>query len=166
MPLPGHSGTIFRCRLQQATRLQPACGAGGMFPQHPRVAVGWSRGLPSPAARSAALLWGGQAQSRACRTAVYPAQPPLSPARACAAPSCHCERLSPQDPVSWSTTDKPGMSTASYAAAASSPSGHDPSSQTRRIITVSPVMRASLLLAALVAKRYVWPESLKPRCIL
>lgn len=73
----------------------------------------------------------------------------------------HCEWLSLQDPVSWSTTDKHGMNIASYAAAASSPSGHDPSSQTRRIITVSPVMRASSLLAALVAKRYVWPDSPK-----
>lgn len=124
----------------------PVLGACSHSP--PRVALGWAWVPPS----LAACAVGPQLtlHSLPC------------PLRACAAPSCHCERLSPQDPVSWSTTDRPGMSIASYAAAASSPSGHGPSSRTRRIITVSPVTRASLLLAALVAKRYVWPGSPKP----
>lgn len=127
--------------------IQPVCQCWGHVP----AALGWAWGLPSPAACSPTLQWGRQAQ--VCRTTVYRAQLPLCPC-ACAAPSCHYECLSPQGPVSWSTMGRPGMSTASSAAAASSPSGRGPSSQTRRIITVSPATRASLLRAALAAKRY------------
>lgn len=148
MSLLGHSGTIFTRRLQQASLPWPVCWCWGHVPA----------ALPSG-------LWGGQGvpvqlPAVLCchRAGRYRAgcAGPLHTAHvgASAPPSCHCA-LSLQDPVSWSTMDKPGMSTASYAAAASSPSGHGPSSQTRRIITVCPVTRASLLLAALGAKRYV-----------
>lgn len=140
---PGCSGTIFRCRSQQASACVLVLGACSCSP--PRVALGWAWVPPALAAGPPLTL-----------------HRLLCPLCACAAPSCHCERLSLQDLVSWSTTDRPGMSIASYAAAASSPSGHGPSSRTRRIITVFPVTRASSLLAALVAKRYVWPGSPKP----
>lgn len=68
----------------------------------------------------------------------------------------------PQGPVSWSTTGRPGTSTASSAAAASSPSDHGPSSPTRRTTTASRATRASLLRAALAAKRYSLDAALVP----
>lgn len=83
--------------------------------------------------------------------------PPHPSLCVCAAP--FTAGLSLQAPVSWSTMGRPGTSIASSAAAASSPLGHAPSSQTRRIIIVSPATRASSLLAALDAKRYMGPDS-------
>lgn len=99
-----------------------------------------------------------EGKHRARCAGIHPAQPPMSLC-ACVLLPCVTAGFSLQAPVSWSTMARPGTSIASSAAAASSPLGHGPSSQTRRIITVSPVTRASSLLAALDAKRYMWSDS-------
>lgn len=61
---------------------------------------------------------------------------------------------SPQDPGSWSTEARRGMSTASCAAAVSSRWAPVPLCPTRVLTTACPAMRTSLLLAAPAAARW------------
>lgn len=168
VPSLGYFGTTFRCRLHQASLPWPLCQCWGLVPAALPLWLCCEPEAPSPAAHGPELPQRGEAQSQVCRTTVHPAWPPHIPVCvSCLAPHipvCVCAApftagLSLQAPVSWSTMGRPGTSIASSAAAASSPLGHAPSSQTRRIIIVSPATRASSLLAALDAKRYMGPDS-------